>query len=74
MISCKFLVAALLTLPFVGAFAADEEKPTWDVNVVKDVFQTDKVDMVLLNGRLYDAVTLNEQVTGNRKTQPFYWQ
>jgi len=45
-----------------------------DANVVEDIFQTDKVDMVMLNGRLYDAATLNEQVTGDRKTQPFYWQ
>lgn len=45
-----------------------------DANVVEDVFQTDKVSMVMLNGRLYDAQTLNEQVTGDRKTQPFYWQ
>lgn len=45
-----------------------------DANVVADIFQTDKVDMVMLNGRLYDAATLNERVTGDRKTQPFYWQ
>ncbi|MBT8065917.1 MAG: PD40 domain-containing protein [Gammaproteobacteria bacterium] len=45
-----------------------------DANVVEDVYQTDKVDMVMLNGRLYDAATMNETVTGNRKTQPFYWQ
>jgi hypothetical protein len=42
--------------------------------VVVDIYQSDKVDMVMLNGRLYDAQTLDEQVTGNRKTQPFYWQ
>jgi len=29
---------------------------------------------VMLNGRLYDSMTLNERVTGNRRTQPFYWQ
>ena len=45
-----------------------------DANVVEDIYQTDKVSMVMLNGRLYDAATLNEKVTGNRKTQPFYWQ
>ena len=30
--------------------------------------------MVMLNGRLYDAATLNE--IGNRKTErrPFYWE
>jgi len=45
-----------------------------DANVVEDIYQSDKVDMVMLNGRLYDAGTLNETVTGNRKTEPFYWQ
>ena len=45
-----------------------------DANVVEDIFQSDKVDMVMLNGRLYDAATLNETVTGDRRTAPFYWQ
>lgn len=45
-----------------------------DANVVEDIFASDKVDKVMLNGRLYDAKTLNEEVTGNRKTAPFYWQ
>lgn len=45
-----------------------------DANVVEDIFQSDKVESVMLNGRLYDAATLNETVTGDRKTQPFYWQ
>ena len=45
-----------------------------DANIVEDIYQTDKVEMVMLNGRLYDAATLNEKVTGNRTTQPFYWQ
>jgi len=45
-----------------------------DANVVEDIYQTDKVDKVMLNGRLYDAATLNEQVTGDRTTRPFYWQ
>ena len=30
--------------------------------------------MVMLNGRLYDAATLNEKETGDRRTEPFYWQ
>ena len=45
-----------------------------DANVVEDIFQSDKVAMVMLNGRLYDAATLHETVTGNRTTLPFYWQ
>jgi imidazolonepropionase-like amidohydrolase/Tol biopolymer transport system component len=45
-----------------------------DANVLEDIFQSDQVNMVMLNGRLYDAATLNEKVTGNRTTKPFYWQ
>ena len=45
-----------------------------DANVTEDIFKSDEVDMVMLNGRLYDAATLDEVVTGDRKTQPFYWQ
>jgi hypothetical protein len=28
----------------------------------------------MLNGRLYNAQTLNEEVTGNRRRQPYYWE
>jgi imidazolonepropionase-like amidohydrolase len=45
-----------------------------DVNPLDDIFQSDKVNRVMLNGRLYDAATLNEKVTGDRTTMPFYWQ
>ena len=45
-----------------------------DANVLDDIFQSDKVNMVMLNGRLYDAATMNEKVTGSRTTKPFYWQ
>ena len=30
--------------------------------------------MVMLNGRLYDAETLNETVTGSRRRQPYFWE
>jgi imidazolonepropionase-like amidohydrolase len=45
-----------------------------DANPLENIYQTDRVDRVMLNGRLYDAATLNETVTGDRETQPFYWQ
>ena len=45
-----------------------------DANPLTDIYQSDKIDKVMLNGRLYDAMTLNEVETGERKTQPFYWQ
>jgi imidazolonepropionase-like amidohydrolase/Tol biopolymer transport system component len=39
-----------------------------------DIRNTDHIDRVMLNGRLYDAATLNETVTGNRVRQPYYWE
>ncbi len=38
-----------------------------------DIRNSDKVDRVMLGGRLYDAATLNETVTGTRKTTPYWW-
>jgi hypothetical protein len=29
---------------------------------------------VMINGRLYDAATLNEEVSGNRKRPAYYWE
>ena len=45
-----------------------------DADILDDIFQSDRVAMVMLNGRLYDAATLDETVTGDRKTEPFFWQ
>ena len=45
-----------------------------DSNPLEDIYQTDRVDQVMLNGRLYDAATLNETVTGDRRNEPFFWQ
>ncbi len=45
-----------------------------DADILEDIFQSDRVSMVMLNGRLYEAQTLNETVTGDRRTAPFYWQ
>ena len=28
----------------------------------------------MINGRLYDAATLNEEVTGNRKRPAYWWE
>jgi len=43
-------------------------------NPLENIYATDKIDSVMLNGHLYDAATLNETVTGDRKSEPFYWQ
>jgi imidazolonepropionase-like amidohydrolase len=45
-----------------------------DVNPLEDIYKTDRISRVMLNGRLYEAATLDEVVTGDRKTKPFYWQ
>ena len=45
-----------------------------DANPLEDIFSTDKLTHVMLNGRLYEAATLNEVGTGDRQTAPFYWQ
>ena len=45
-----------------------------DANPLEDIYRTDEVSMVMLNGRLYEASTLNEVVTGDRETRPFFWQ
>ena len=43
-------------------------------DVLADIRESDKLEQVMLNGRLYDTATLNETVTGDHTTRPFYWQ
>lgn len=43
-------------------------------NPLDDIRNTDNISHVMLNGRLYESGSLNEVVTGNKKTKPFYWQ
>jgi len=43
-------------------------------NPLEDIRNTDDVAQVMVNGRLYDAATLNETVTGNRQRQPYFWE
>jgi imidazolonepropionase-like amidohydrolase/Tol biopolymer transport system component len=44
-----------------------------DENPLENIFATDKISYVMVNGRLYNSLTLDEVATGNRKTKPFYW-
>ncbi len=44
-----------------------------DSNPLEDIYESDRVHKVMLNGRLYDAATLNEEVTGERELAPLYW-
>ncbi len=45
-----------------------------DANPLTDIRNSDEIASVMLNGRLYDAVTMNEIVTGNRLKAPYYWE
>jgi adenine deaminase len=45
-----------------------------DGNPLEDIYQTEHVAMVMVNGRLYDAETMDEIGNHPRPRQPFYWQ
>ncbi|MDN3652057.1 amidohydrolase family protein [Thalassotalea ponticola] len=45
-----------------------------DGDVVEDIRQSDKISHVMLNGRLYDANTMDEIGHRNKKRKPFYFE
>ncbi len=45
-----------------------------DADPLADIRNSEKVDRVMLNGRLYEAETLNEVVTGTRQRRPYFWE
>jgi imidazolonepropionase-like amidohydrolase len=45
-----------------------------DADPSADIRNSDKVAKLMIGGRLYDAATLNEEVTGTRKRMPYYWE
>jgi imidazolonepropionase-like amidohydrolase/Tol biopolymer transport system component len=45
-----------------------------DGNPLEDIRVTDDIAYVVLNGRIYEGGSLAEQLTGERKLAPFYWQ
>lgn len=45
-----------------------------DGNPVEDIYQTENVVYTMLNGRLYDAATLNEIGARKRQRLPFWWE
>lgn len=45
-----------------------------DADPLADIRNSDKVVQVMLNGRLYEALTMNETVTGTRKRGRYYWE
>jgi imidazolonepropionase-like amidohydrolase len=45
-----------------------------DADPTKDIRNTEKIHYVMLGGRLYDPMTMNEVVTGKRVRQPYWWE
>ncbi len=45
-----------------------------DKNPLENIRNTEFVKYVMVNGRLFDADSMNETVTGNFKRMPFYWE
>ncbi len=45
-----------------------------DANPLDDIQHTDDIDSVMLNGRLYDALTMNEVGGAERKRTKYYWE
>jgi len=43
-------------------------------NPLDDIRNTDKVEHVMLGGRLYEAATMNEVHTGDAKRLPYWWE
>ncbi|MEN2787884.1 amidohydrolase family protein [Sphingomonas qilianensis] len=45
-----------------------------DADPTADIRNSDKIHRVMLGGRLYDPLTLNEVGTGTRQRQPLWWE
>ena len=45
-----------------------------DANPLEDIQNSDDISHVMLNGRLYDAATLNEMTTGGFRRAPYWWE
>lgn len=45
-----------------------------DADPTVDIRNSDKINRVMLGGRLYDPTTLNEVETGKRVRQPYWWE
>ena len=43
-------------------------------NPLEDIRNTDKVEHVMLGGRLYESETMNEVHTGDSKRLPYWWE
>ena len=45
-----------------------------DADPTVDIRNSDKIHRVMLGGRMYDPMTMNEVVTGNRVRAPYWWE
>lgn len=45
-----------------------------DADPSADIRNSDKIDRVMLGGRMYDAKTMNEVGTGTAKRAPYWWE
>ena len=45
-----------------------------DKNPLEDIYNTESIRYTMVNGRLYDAETLDEIGNYNKPAQPFYWK
>ena len=45
-----------------------------DADPTADIRNSDKINRVMLNGRMYDPLTMNEVETGSRKRAPHWWE
>ena len=43
-------------------------------NPLENICHTDRIEHVMLGGRLYEAETMNEVLTGDSKRLPYYWE
>jgi len=43
-------------------------------NPLDDIRNTDKIEHVMIGGRLYEADTMNEVITGDKERLPYYWE
>lgn len=45
-----------------------------DADPTADIRNSEKIHRVMLGGRLYEPLTMNEVVTGDRKRAPYWWE
>ncbi|MBU0866052.1 MAG: amidohydrolase family protein [Alphaproteobacteria bacterium] len=45
-----------------------------DADPMQDIRNTERIHRVMLGGRLYDPLTMNEVATGNRKRAAYWWE